>query len=124
MVKTSKFIFLLICSFTANTINAQQTFTNPLLPSGADPWVIYHDGYYFYTNTTGKNITLWKTNNMGELKDAEKKIVWTPPAGKSYRYNARTQNGKSIYLLVCYDDDEYFNDLTSYQILIHPYHQR
>jgi len=84
MVKTRKFIFLIICSFTVNTIIAQRTFTNPLLPSGADPWVIYHDGYYFYTNTTGKNITLWKTKNMGELKDAEKKVVWTPPAGKSY----------------------------------------
>ena len=73
MVKTCKIIFLLICSFTVNTIIAQRTFTNPLLPSGADPWVVYQDGYYYYTNTTGKNITLWKTTNMALLKEAEKK---------------------------------------------------
>ncbi|MGI4864911.1 MAG: glycoside hydrolase family 43 protein [Janthinobacterium lividum] len=56
------------------------TFTNPLLPSGADPWTIYHDGYYYYTHTTGGNLTLWKTKSLTELKTAEKKVVWTPPA--------------------------------------------
>lgn len=34
------------------------TFTNPLLPAGADPWVIYRGGYYYYTQTTGNNLTL------------------------------------------------------------------
>ncbi len=65
---------------------AQQskTFTNPLLPGGADPWCIYKDGYYYYTNTTGKNITLWKTNNIAGLKTAEKKVVFNPPATGPY----------------------------------------
>ncbi|TGD80587.1 glycoside hydrolase family 43 protein [Hymenobacter wooponensis] len=56
------------------------TFTNPLLPSGADPWSIYHDGYYYYTHTTGVNITLWKTNSLSQLDKAEHRVVWTPPA--------------------------------------------
>ena len=63
---------------------AQQTFTNPLLPSGADPWSIYHDGYYYYTNTTGRNITIWKTNNIANIANAEKKIVWVPPPAGEY----------------------------------------
>lgn len=75
-----KYIFVVFCSFTVSIANAQKTYTNPLLPSGADPWVIYHDGYYYYTNTTGHNITLWKTKNMGALRLAEKKVIWTPPA--------------------------------------------
>jgi len=75
-----KFIFFLFCSFTVIKASAQKTYTNPLLPSGADPWVIYHDGFYYYTNTTGRNITLWKTKNIVDLKSAEKKVVWTPPA--------------------------------------------
>ena len=79
----NKFAFLLICAFAVSKGNSQ-TFTNPLLPSGADPWVTYRDGYYYYTNTTGNNITLWKTQNMGDLKRAEKKIVWTPPTTGSY----------------------------------------
>lgn len=58
-----------------------QTFTNPLLPSGADPWNIYKDGYYYYTCSTGSNLTLWKTKDLTELKSAEKKVIWEPPAG-------------------------------------------
>jgi GH43 family beta-xylosidase len=61
------------------TAAVASTFTNPLLPAGADPWSIYHDGYYYYTHTTGSNITLWKTRNLADLKTAEKRIVWTPP---------------------------------------------
>ena len=33
---------------------------NPLLPSGPDPWVIVKDGVYYYMNTTGSNLTIWK----------------------------------------------------------------
>ncbi|RZK17408.1 MAG: glycosyl hydrolase family 43, partial [Hymenobacter sp.] len=61
-------------------VAAAATFANPLLPSGADPWTIYYAGYYYYTHTTGSNLTLWKTKSLAELKTAEKKVVWTPPA--------------------------------------------
>src|SRR5690348_7985150 len=58
----------------------RSTFTNPLLPSGADPWIEEHDGFYYYTQTTGNNLTIWKTRDIGQLRSAEKKVVWTPPA--------------------------------------------
>jgi len=60
------------------------TFHNPLLPSGADPWVTYADGFYYYMNTTGDNLTIWKTRNVADLATAEKKVVWTPPASGAY----------------------------------------
>jgi GH43 family beta-xylosidase len=63
---------------------AQSTFTNPLLPSGADPWSIYKDGYYYYTNTLGNRIDIWKTKNLADLKTAERKTIWTPPANTLY----------------------------------------
>ncbi|WP_226163458.1 glycoside hydrolase family 43 protein [Hymenobacter terricola] len=56
------------------------TFTNPLLPSGPDPWVIQKDGFYYYMHTTGRNLTLWKTARMSELGSAVSKVIWTPPA--------------------------------------------
>jgi GH43 family beta-xylosidase len=65
---------------TQNTDTPAQTFTNPLLPDGADPWVIFNNGYYYYTNTTGQNLTLWRTKDFTNLAQAEKKVVWTPPA--------------------------------------------
>src|SRR4051812_39311342 len=60
------------------------SFTNPLLPAGADPWCIYKDGYYYYTHTTGNNVTIWKTTSIAGLKDAEKKVVFTPPQSGPY----------------------------------------
>ena len=79
----AQFTFVIVL-FCVNLTYAQSTFTNPLLPSGADPWCIYKDGYYYYTNTTGKNITLWKTANIATLSTSEKKIAWTPPDTGAY----------------------------------------
>ncbi|OON69298.1 family 43 glycosylhydrolase [Hymenobacter sp. CRA2] len=56
------------------------TYTNPLLSSGADPWVTQKDGFYYYMHTTGNNLTLWKTAKMSELGSAVSRVVWTPPA--------------------------------------------
>lgn len=67
-------------------LSAQQTFTNPLLPTGPDPWVEYHDGFYYYMNTTGENLTLWKTRNMADLATAPKRVIWTPPASGPYSH--------------------------------------
>jgi len=63
---------------------AQKYLTNPLLPSGADPWVTEKDGYYYFTHTTGRNIVLYRTNNLSDLKNAERKIVWSPPDSTLY----------------------------------------
>src|SRR5947207_11562035 len=78
MMNASARIFpiLLFASLAA----AQSTFTNPLLPSGPDPWVEYHDGVYYYMNTTATNLTLWKTRNLADFKYAEKDAVWTDAA--------------------------------------------
>ncbi|RTQ48146.1 glycosyl hydrolase family 43 [Hymenobacter gummosus] len=54
------------------------TFTNPLLPSGPDPWVAQKDGYY-YMHTTGTNLRIWKTAKMSELGATSSVVVWTPP---------------------------------------------
>ena len=57
-----------------------QTFANPLLSSGPDPWVIQKDGWYYVTHTTGKNLRLYRTKKMSDLRSAEMKTVWTPPS--------------------------------------------
>ncbi|RSK48578.1 alpha-N-arabinofuranosidase [Hymenobacter rigui] len=59
---------------------AGATFLNPLRSDGPDPWVIRHDGYYYYTNTTGRNLTLWKTRALSAVHQAPAVVVWTPPA--------------------------------------------
>lgn len=59
---------------------AGETFTNPLLLSGPDPWVTQEDGVYYYTNTLRDRIVLWRTTDITDLAHAERKTVWTPPA--------------------------------------------
>jgi GH43 family beta-xylosidase len=63
---------------------ARATFTNPLLPAGADPWSIHKDGFYYYMHTTGRNLTIWKTRSLADLATARKKVVWTPPPSGPY----------------------------------------
>jgi len=76
---------LLLVTLTALTLSAAEgTFQNPLLPSGADPQSIHHDGWYYYTHTTGRNLTLWRTQSIARLAEAEKRVVWTPPADTAW----------------------------------------
>lgn len=67
--------------------NGHATFTNPLLPSGPDPFSFHRNGYYYYTHTTGNSVALWKTKSIADLKTAEKRIIFTPPPGTAYSKN-------------------------------------
>lgn len=62
-------------------------FVNPLLPTGADPWITFRDGFYYYMNTTGHNLEIWKTRSVPELATAVHKVVWTPPATGPYSHD-------------------------------------
>ena len=50
-------------------------FKNPVMLSAPDPWVVQKDGFYYFTHTTGRNITLYRTNAMSDLAEAESKVV-------------------------------------------------
>ncbi|GAB3176491.1 glycoside hydrolase family 43 protein [Telluribacter humicola] len=76
-----RIIFLLL--LVIGEVSAQ-TFQNPLLPSGPDPWSIYKDGYYYYMHTMGNRLVLWKTDNLARLPEAEQKTIWTPPPTGPY----------------------------------------
>ncbi|WP_051348703.1 family 43 glycosylhydrolase [Peribacillus kribbensis] len=66
----------------------QKTFKNPIMGDGADPWVIKHsDGFYYYTQTTGNNVTVWKSKDLTHLNSGEKKVVWSPGASDPNRAN-------------------------------------
>lgn len=87
-----KILFIFSLIFFSGIVTKAQSptavkFTNPLLPSGADPWVIYKDGYYYYTNSLGNRLAIWKTKDITDLRNAEKKAIWTPPKGKAYSYD-------------------------------------
>src|SRR4051794_12839907 len=72
------------CSIFRRAPEIPYTFTNPLLTSGADPWNIYRDGYYYYTQTIGDRLEIWKTKNLAQLGSAPHKTIWIPPPGTMY----------------------------------------
>lgn len=94
-------------SIVANTEN---TFMNPLLDSGADPWTIYHEGNYYYIKSGAKGIVLLKTPDITDLRNAESKVIWTAPATGDYSKNVwapeiHVINGK-WYVYVAADDGD------------------
>ena len=87
LLKTNIFQYLSLCVLLSSSTLAAQQFQNPLLDSGADPFSVYVDGYYYYTHTMGNRVVLWKTKNLANLREAESKTIWTPPAGTMYSKN-------------------------------------
>lgn len=63
------------------------TFTNPIMPGGADPWVLQKNGTYYYTYTQGSKLVILETKNLSELASSRRHEVWTPPAGQPYSKN-------------------------------------
>ncbi|MBC7744253.1 MAG: glycoside hydrolase family 43 protein [Flavobacterium sp.] len=66
------------------TGSSAQFFTNPLLPSGPDPWSTYKDGYYYYTHTLQDSLVIWKIKNLADLKTAERKTIFIPPPNTNW----------------------------------------
>src|SRR5947209_10461954 len=67
-----------------STVTIDSTFTNPILASGPDPWVIQKDTFYYYTHTFGNKLGIFKTSKMSKLSVARLTVVWTPPTGTLY----------------------------------------
>ncbi len=59
------------------------TYTNPLLEYGPDPWAIWHDGTYHYMHTMVDSLVLWKTKDITDLRHAQKKTIWIPTDPKN-----------------------------------------
>ena len=91
MTQTYRVIFLFLfagiisCKKNSNGGNPPppapaNTFANPLLSSGPDPWILKKDNNYYYTQTLGNRIALWKTAKVSELKNSSPQTIWTAPA--------------------------------------------
>jgi len=53
---------------------------NPILPTGADPWLVQHGGGWIFTCTRGNRLELIRADSLAGLAGGEKRTVWTPPS--------------------------------------------
>lgn len=58
-------------------------FTNPLVNYGADPYVTYQDGYYYYVRVLqDSEIYVSKTSELSRIGQVEPVLVYKPKAGE------------------------------------------
>lgn len=65
---------------------APRTFSNPVLPSGADPWVIRQDSDYYYCGASRGSIFVGKSRDLWGI-GSNRKTVFTPPPDQPYSHN-------------------------------------
>lgn len=62
----------------ADAIQDDGTFTNPLFPNGADPWLEFWDGNYYLTTTTWTSeLVMRKSPTLAGLAEATPVHVWS-----------------------------------------------
>jgi len=71
---------LILCLGGTAHAAGKGTFSNPLLPSGPDPWIVRDGATYYYMATRGDRLTIRRTNDLTRLSDAQEITVWRPPA--------------------------------------------
>lgn len=62
-------------------IQESETYLNPILPAhAADPWMIQHEGFYFYCESRNHNsICVRKSKSITDIALDEGVSVWKPP---------------------------------------------
>ncbi|MCD9025153.1 glycoside hydrolase family 43 protein [Cohnella sp. NL03-T5] len=69
---------LLLPAGSASASLVKGNFYNVIMQESADPWVYRHtDGYYYFTKTTGNNVTIWKSETLTGIDAAPSRVIST-----------------------------------------------
>ncbi len=66
---------------SGRNIGGLNNYTNPIVRSGADPWVIQHGGAYYFCQSSGRNVRIAKANRIQDIGKGPWVTVWTPTPG-------------------------------------------
>lgn len=64
-----------------------ETFTNPIITStysSPDPWLTYHDGYYYFCKSENDGVQVWKSASITGIDKGPKVQVWAAPEAGAY----------------------------------------
>lgn len=67
-----------------NTFGNVNTFTDPIAPNGADPWVTYENGEYYYALSDGGALYVAASSTLQGIGTAPEIKIFSPPAGSAY----------------------------------------
>lgn len=78
-------LVLLLTGFTAvGAATDKDVITNPVAPKGADPWVTYQKGDYYYCYSSRNRIWVNRSPRLQEAVQQTGQAVWKPPTGQAY----------------------------------------
>jgi GH43 family beta-xylosidase len=87
--------------------------TNPIVASGADPWVILWDKQYYYCFVRDGRIYVSRAAALADIGKGAEVAVWTPPEKGPYSKNVWAPElhrlGDRWYIYVAADDGENAN---------------
>ena len=94
----------------------QEAYTgivNPVVASGADPWVILHEGSYYYCFANGNTLHVSSFESLAKMDISNAATVYTAPAGTAYSSNYWAPElhyiDGSWYIYVAADNGDNFN---------------
>lgn len=70
--------------YEAESMYDSYTFSNPILNSGADPWVIRDGDYYYYCYSGGDGVCVSRFESLDQITTNGGKKVYTAPGGTMY----------------------------------------
>ena len=107
--RLSFWIMMIVCSVMVSGQEYDGYYTNPILPSGADPWVVKHEGWYYYCcgvpggigvsrsrdlHKINPPVRVWKASEKGQWNST---CIWAPELhfwkGKWYIFYAGGYSG-------------------------------
>jgi GH43 family beta-xylosidase len=92
---------------------AAMTFTNPVVRTGADPWVIQRPGMYYFCQSSRRGVRVAKARRLQEIGNGPWSTVWTPPQGTAYSRELWAPELHYLrgdwYIYVAADDGDNFN---------------
>ena len=61
--------------------------SNPIIPDGADPWVVRHEGEYLYCRSDGGRLFIHRSPTLQGIGQAPGVMIFDPPGGTMYSEN-------------------------------------
>lgn len=75
--RLSFWIMMIVCSVMVSGQEYDGYYTNPILPSGADPWVVKHEGWYYYCCGVLGGIGVSRSRDLHKINPPVR--VWKAP---------------------------------------------
>lgn len=101
LLRTNLLLIAACCAtLLCTSCRRQAQFRNPILAQGNHPYALFYKGQYYYAMQSehADRVTLYRTDDLTKLAQAERKTVWVPtdPAGKTHIWSPELHriNGK------------------------------